>query len=264
MDMKKTFPKSLIIFALALLITLPSTAQDAAKTPEATPQVYPVPVAPQTIRIKAQDGLMLVGDFYTLPSAGGAPTVVLLHQLWATRLSWRQTPLVGNLLGAGYNVLAVDVRGFGETGGSIAWRKAVIDVQTWLDWLRTQPGVRANAVSLIGSSMGSNLAMVGCANDSLCRTAIAISPGLNYYGIITRWTVQRGLLNRSVLLVTSRRDVYSGPSVQQLVKSAATDIEVQAQVYEGNNHGMELFAAEGDTLLPLIVEWLNKHTPGQL
>jgi hypothetical protein len=107
--------------------------------------------------------------------------------------------------------------------------------------------------------MGSNLALVGCANDSACVTAVAISPGLEYYGIYAGDAISEGLANRSALLVYSRRDRWSALGVPKLVEMAAGEVGVQ--MYEGNVHGMNLFGTQGDTLIPAIVDWLNIHRP---
>lgn len=237
--------KPLLILLLVLSIGAPVAAQNDA---EDSPRVQP-----QVVRVAASDGLTLVGDYYAL-GGEGQPAVLLLHQLYTTRASW--SPLINPLLDAGYSVLAVDLRGYGASGGRISWTRAVTDVQTWLDWLRAQPGIRADAVAVIGSSMGSNLALVGCANDSQCMTAVAISPGLNYYGIRPADSLGEG---HSALLVYSRRDGYSGRSVPQMAEIASGDVQVQA--YDGNVHGMDLFTTQGDTLIPLIVDWLNSHKP---
>src|SRR6185369_9428606 len=113
---------------------------------------------------------------------------------------------VPELTKAGYSVLNVDLRGHGATGGKTNWPMAVTDVQTWLDWVRTQPNIRANSVSIIGASVGSNLALIGCANDKDCVTAIALSPGSDYFGLRPNDFIADGLKDRSALLVVSRKD----------------------------------------------------------
>lgn len=210
-------------------------------------------IEPVQVEALAVDGLRLVGDFYTLDTTA-RPAVLLLHELYTTRASWK--PLLPALLQAGYNVLVVDLRGYGATSGKIAWGKAVVDVQTWLDWLRQQPQVRADAISVVGSSMGSNLALVGCANDSICRTTVAISPGLAYFGIDAGGALAAGT---SALLVYSERDRWSAAGVPELVALATGDVEVLK--FKGNIHGMHLFRTQPDLLIPALVDWLDSHLP---
>src|SRR6266496_2932257 len=109
---------------------------------------------PQTVQVAATDGLKLAGDFYAAENASSEskPAVLLLHIIGSNRHSW--SPLIPSLLDAGYSVLTVDLRGFGDTGGDINWSAATTDVQTWLDWLHVQPEVRPDEISIIGGSIG--------------------------------------------------------------------------------------------------------------
>src|SRR3972149_3468118 len=98
-----------------------------------------------------------------------------MHLLGRNRAAY--APRIPALYTHGYNVLNVDVRGHGESAGTRDWEAAAGDVQVWLDWLREQPAVNPDAVALIGASIGSNLALIGCAHDARCVTAVALSPG---------------------------------------------------------------------------------------
>ena len=205
------------------------------------------------VRTVGSDGKSLYGDFYLLDVA--QPTVLLLHQLYTDRSSW--AVLIGPLLASGRNVLAVDLRGHGATKGAIDWQMAVEDVQAWLDWLRFEAGVRANAISMIGSSMGSSLALVGCANDWGCPTAIAISPGWSYYGVYVEQSFTEKFDTRPVLLVLTESDHWPSLGVPRMVEAAKNPVTVET--YEGNAHGMSLFDVYGTELTPLILEWLATY-----
>jgi pimeloyl-ACP methyl ester carboxylesterase len=250
--LKRTTRITWICILLCLLLTNAVISQDDIEVTEepTTPEFL---VWPELVELEGEDGLRLVGEFY----APGYPlaTVVLLHQLYTDRTSWQ--PLVNPLLAAGFNVLAVDLRGHGATAGDINWPKTLNDIQIWLNWLRTQPNVIGDNIAIIGSSMGSNLALVGCANDPTCKTAIAISPGINYYGIDTSEAFTEGLTNRSALLIYSQRDRWSALGVPQMLDLATGEVQVLA--YPGLVHGMDLFQSQGDDLVESIVQWLNNH-----
>ena len=111
-------------------------------------------------------------------------------------------------------MIAVDLRGHGETGGSNDWQAAIGDVQTWLDWIESQPSIDPDRIALVGASIGANLALVGCANDAHCVTAVALSPGTDYFGITTSDAIVT-LRDRSALLVASQTDQPSGTSVRE-------------------------------------------------
>lgn len=241
MLMKRTLP-----LVIALLLIATSTAQEV--TPEAT--LEPLPIAPRVVMAEAEDGLTLVGDFYLADPT--RPTLLLLHELYTTRASWE--PLLLPLLAGGYNVLAVDVRGYGATGGGINWGLALGDVATWMTWLREVGGVRPDAITTMGSSMGSTLAIAGCAQDGLCRGAVAISPGWNYYGI----SLAEHIAAKPVLVIYAERDRWPALGIGDM-RAAAPDTLVE-HIYEGNSHGMNLIRAEVETFVPVLLEWLAIHS----
>lgn len=214
---------------------------------------------PEVVEIAAADGLTLVGDYYDAATDTPAPAILLMHMNNGKRDDW--LPLIPSLLEIGYNVLAVDLRGFGDSKGDRDWEAATSDVQTWLDWLREQPNVRPEAVSTGGASIGSNLAIVGCANDEQCVTAIALSPGENYFGVEPQEFLTNGLRGRSALLVAAQGDRESSVGVKAMI--ANTNGEIGVQLYTGSLHGTSLFISPDfkDRLIALIVDWLVEHTP---
>jgi len=236
----------LLILLFSLLLVIPIAAQDEVEA-EVTPE--PLLIEPQLIEVDADDGLDLVADFYLVDPA--RPTVILLHELYRDRTSWE--PLLMPLIANGYNVLVPDVRGWGETRGAINWYKAVDDVAIWFTWLREEGGVNPGAIYTVGSSMGSTLAIVGCANDEFCPSAIAISPGWSYYNI----SVEESIAQRPMLAIYAENDRWPALGVPQMIEAAPDTLTVIT--YEGNAHGMYLLADEQETVFVEIIEWLNTH-----
>ncbi|GAB1421422.1 hypothetical protein MASR2M15_15860 [Anaerolineales bacterium] len=229
--MMKQLPKGVLIsLFLALFLTFsPVYAQDELLATE--------------VSIRAEDGLSLQGFWF--PVDNNRPSVILLHEMYSNHTSW--TPLIYPLVQSGYNVLAIDLRGMGKTGGRMNWPAAVQDVQAWLNWLRNEAGVRGDAISIIGSSIGSNLAVVACGNDTACRTAIAISPGWSYYGIGVEQALKEQMIDRSVYVIYAERDRWPKLGVPLMQEAAAG--EVVYQTFPGNTHGMKLFKFLPDPVL---------------
>ncbi len=212
----------------------------------------------EVVQIDAADGLTLVGDYYAqIGMSESAPAVLLLHMLGSNREAWEA--FISPLYDAGYAILAVDMRGHGDTGGTNDWTLAETDIQIWLDWLRTQEGVRTDAVSIIGASIGSNLALIGCANDSTCVTAIALSPGQDYRGVQPAESVASGLAERSALLVGSYSDGSVVRDILAMVGSAQG--EIGTRFYPGRVHGTNLLASEGAPIMQMMIAWLDEHLP---
>jgi pimeloyl-ACP methyl ester carboxylesterase len=232
---------ALVLLLLCLFSALTIAQEEVTPTP--APEFEPV-----AVELTAPDGKTLYGSYFS-KSDGEGRAVLLLHQLYTNHTSW--TPLIYPLMDAGYKVLAVDLRGYGKTRGKISWTAAQDDTVAWADWLKGQPGV--TSVAVVGSSMGSSLALVGCAAIEGCIGAVAISPGINYFDVYTGDAVQAGFPS---LLIYAENDRYPKVDVPQL-KELGGD-HVQVQLYAGRAHGVDLFKTYDD-IVPLIVSWIGER-----
>ena len=120
----------------------------AASTPEE--QSSQQPPAARVVDLKASDGTLLKATYFAGYKPG--PGVLLLHQSNRTRKSWDD--LAGQLAAAGISTLALDLRGYGESG-SIQFLRAertdAGDVETALQYLVSQPGVKRDVIGVGGA-----------------------------------------------------------------------------------------------------------------
>jgi esterase/lipase len=221
---------------------LPTTV---TPTPAPTESTLPVQFA-------APDGLVIASTLYPAPSRP-APTVLLLHMAGSNRTAWN--PLAQQLQATGFNVVAIDLRGHGDTGGAIDWPKAQQDIGAVLTRLNTLPGVDRQRLLIVGANIGANLGLNVCAVTLNCKSVVLLSPALDYQGIKTADAMSR-YAKRPILIVASRSDSPSGAESAALDKLAQG--EHKLQLYDGSAHGTALLAAHPD-LLVLIVEWLVAH-----
>jgi len=235
--------KVLLIWCVVAFISLNVVAQDEL--------IF------ETVSVTASDDLNLIGDLYVPDDVAdtGNPTVLLFHMLGGSRGEFNR--LLPDLLDAGYVILNADLRGHGETGGDQVWDLTITDVQVWLDWLREQDAVDGSRIVIIGGSIGSNVALMGCAIDADCVGTIALSPGLDYRGVQPETAVLEGLLERAVLLVASHSDGYSAETVEQWFMNTRGD--VSARIYQGGGHGTNLFRSKYESVSHLILSWLAEH-----
>ena len=119
-----------------------------------------------------------------------------------------------------------------------------------------------NAIAIIGASIGSNLALVGCAQDELCVTAIALSPGLDYFGVKPQDSVVEGLAERSALLVAGQRDRASADAIRSMFVAAKG--KVGAEMFASGTHGTDFFgtAQNREATMGLILTWLEQEFAG--
>jgi alpha/beta superfamily hydrolase len=101
---------------------------------------------PRPVRLTTRDGGAVHGDLY----GSGPRGLVLAHGGRFTRGSWaKQVP---EMLGAGYRVLAIDFRGFGESRAEVRAEPAHhFDVLAAVHYLRKEG---ATTVAVIGASFG--------------------------------------------------------------------------------------------------------------
>jgi dienelactone hydrolase len=115
------------------------------------------PPVPRSVDVKAADGTPLKATYFAAAKPG--PGVLLLHQNTRTRTSWE--PVAPLLAAAGINTLALDLRGFGDSGTPLekltdderaeVRRHWPDDVDAGLQYLRAQPGVDRNVIGAAGA-----------------------------------------------------------------------------------------------------------------
>src|SRR5206468_3579562 len=101
----------------------------------------------RNVDIKSSDGTILKGTYFAAAKSG--PGALLFHQSNRTRESW--DGIAQQLAAAGMNVLTVDSRGHGESGGKYDNKKTPEDVDAAFNYLVSQPGVNRDAIGAGGA-----------------------------------------------------------------------------------------------------------------
>ena len=104
--------------------------------------------AAHVVELKSSDGTPLKATYFAEAKPG--PGVLLLHQSNRDRKSWDGE--AAQLAAAGFNTLTLDIRGFGESGGTRSdFKRMPEDVDTALEFLMSQPGVDPQVIGLGGA-----------------------------------------------------------------------------------------------------------------
>jgi pimeloyl-ACP methyl ester carboxylesterase len=210
------------------------------------------------------DGVRLVGDFCR--GRGDGPTALLLHMMPATKESW--SGLGQLLVGSGFSVLAIDLRGHGESVEGPAGRRLdyrtftdaehqskILDVATAVRWLGTERGEAVSPPVIVGASIGANLAIAYAGDHHEIPAVAALSPGLDYRGITTADRVRQFAPGQSLFLVASEEDERSFPAVRELARLKP---DARLKEYRGAGHGTKMFDSE-PALMTELAAWLNEH-----
>ncbi len=226
--------------------------------------------APRVVDLKAADGTVLKASFFAAATPG--PGVILLHQCNRQRKVW--DGLAENLASSGINVITLDFRGFGDSGGTpidkLAPEQAAKDQdEVWpgdvdlaLHYLESQPGVNHELIGAGGASCGVNQAVQLARRHAEVKSLMLLSEGTNREG--------RAFLRKSpglpLFLAAADDDEDPGVvDVMEWLRDLSPDPSNVFVHYHTGGHGVVMFE-EHKELPGKIVEWFETtliKTPGR-
>jgi dienelactone hydrolase len=223
----------------------------------------------RAVDLTADDGTKLKATYFDAGKPG--PGVLLLHQCNRDRKVW--DGLAIQLSGAGINVLTVDNRGFGESGGTphdqnpeegkTEAEKWPGDFDTAVKYLESQPGVTRDAIGVGGASCGVNNSIQTARRHPEVHSLVLLSGptdlnGRNYL---------RNTAKTPVLFSVADDDEFP-PSVEDIewLYSVTSNPGKKFLHYATGKHGAEMFPVHPE-LMDAIVDWYVTtliKTPGQV
>jgi dienelactone hydrolase len=174
------------LIAAALLCAAPLSAQS---TVDASAPAKAKPASSATkVELESEDKRKLAASFWApKDQKGAAPAAVLVHDAGSDRSTLAE--LGERLWKQGFAVVAVDLRGHGESLGSDkgwdalpederarAWTFAQRDVKAAADWITEQPGVHGSNLSLLGDRAGATLVTRYAQRDENVRCLVLLEP----------------------------------------------------------------------------------------
>jgi len=204
------------------------------------------------IDLTTSDGVNIKATYYEGSTNYG---IILIHMLSRTRSDWE--PFALELQAKGYKVIAIDLRGHGQS--NLNWQsftskdfnKMIEDVRAAKNFLNAKG---ARVIAIIGASVGANIALSYAAIDSEIKTVVMLSPGLDYRGVKTEQNMKEYI--KPVLIVASSEDSYAAQSSQQLHLSVPAK-NSKLEMFKDVGHGTQMFKEK--KLSPLILSWLSKN-----
>ncbi len=196
----------------------------------------------QAITVTAPDGTQLIGDLYVSPTQTVSPAVLMLAP---DSSAWLDLPL--QLQDKGYTVLAMPLR----ANQVINSTEALGDFEAMLQALGQvgDPG----HLAVIGAENGADLALAGCAADTLCKALVLLTPTdlqIAQLGI-TRYNP------RPLFLAVAQND-SANFGVTEYLRGSAQGGETGYDAVDGSATGAALLQAS-PTLADRLIEWLGKE-----
>ena len=215
--------------------------------------------AARLVDLKAHDGVNLKATFF--PAAKAGPGVLLLHQCNRQRKVWDE--LGRQLADAGINVLTLDLRGFGESGGTAVdkltpqeaqaqGQKWPADIDVAFQYLISQPGVKRDVIGVGGASCGvDNSIQTARRHSSQVKSLVLLSGGTDFAG-------RRFLREASSLPVFAAvADDDEFPTIVEIMQwlfSLSSNPGKQFVHYTNGGHGADMFRLHPE-LRGKIVDW---------
>jgi pimeloyl-ACP methyl ester carboxylesterase len=212
----------------------------------------------QHVTIRTEDGVSLAGTWYE-PGTRQAPAVILVHMLHRNRNDWE--PLATRLASEGIGALAIDLRGHGESSGSVDggetpdYSALVRDVVAARRYLTSRSDVLQTHVGIVGASIGANLAVLEASADSSIVSLALLSPSVDYRGLKIDAAMKK-YGGRPALFIASDEDPYALRSSKDLQKTGPGTRELLVLSHAG--HGTTMLSRDAD-LARAIVDWFH-HT----
>lgn len=219
------------------------------------------------VKIITSDGFEIAGSFYRAktksgPAGAGRPAVLLAHMMPSNKESWDK--LAKKLSKAGFECLAIDLRGHGESqGGPDGFKKfSDKDHQASLEDIRagvkffTDSGVELEKISLAGASIGANLSLWFESENPEAKASVLLSPGLDYKGIETERLAKNLREDQAVFLAAGgENDGYSSETVYKLSHLIKSPNKAM-KIFGNAGHGTDMFKEEPG-LMDEITKWLG-------
>jgi alpha-beta hydrolase superfamily lysophospholipase len=209
-------------------------------------------LATQRVNLRSDDGVALVATWYE-PSARPAPAVILVHMLQKSRRDWDQ--VATRMSGEGIGVLAIDLRGHGESQGAAQDYAAMAqDVRAARKFLATRGDVTSSKIGLAGASIGATLVALAAADDPAVVSLALLSPTAEYRGLRIEPALRK-YGARPLLMVASDDDGYAARTVKELQKSSGGVREMILLSHAG--HGTAMLTGDPD-LGRRLVDWFRR------
>ena len=211
----------------------------------------------QRVTIRTEDGIALAATWYE-PGTRSAPAVILVHMLHKARRDWDS--LGARLAAEGIGALAIDLRGHGESSGTLLEGEApdysalVRDVAAARRYLASRPDVLQSRVGIVGASIGANLAVLAASADPGVASLALLSSSLDYRGLRIEAAMKK-YGARPALLVASDDDAYAVRSAKDLQKAGGGTREVVMLNRAG--HGTMMLGHDPD-LARRLVDWFRR------
>jgi dienelactone hydrolase len=218
-------------------------------------------VVTETVSVTTSDDKEIVGTVLRPDRGSCLPAVLLVHQYMRDRWQWGDLPEI--LVQRGYFVLAIDLRGHGDSDEQDGHLPQLLtdpdqaphDAQAALEWLQGHDAVESARIGMVGTSIGAYLAAVAVVRQWGVDTIVAISPLDD--AIHTLAQHDDPIVLHDVYCIATEHDSEGAQarSCERLVETATGDARIE--VFDTADHGVEILERDPALSVP-IADWLDQ------
>ena len=213
--------------------------------------MLPLPMKLGKHTLKTSDGVKISAVLREVADPKG--WLILVHMMPATKESWKD--FAEAMQKEGYENLAIDLRGHGESKGGpdgfknfndAAHQASIHDLEAAWEFLKSR-GAVPDKLTVVGASIGANLSLQFLTKNSEVQRCILLSPG-DYRGIDSGELVKSLHSGQRVLFVASRKDDRSnGNNAEQneaYYNTMPDGVEKKLIIYESAGHGTDFLESK--------------------
>jgi len=229
------------------------------------------PPRARVIDLKASDGIVLKATYFAAATPG--PGVLLLHQCNRQRKVWDD--LARQLAAAGIHALTVDLRGFGESGGTpfdqlAPEENAKVQAEKWpgdidaaFQYLVSQQGVNPDVIGVGGASCGvNNSILTARRHPAEVKSLVLLSGGA---GLAGRQFLRQASHLPALFAVADDDEFRPTVEFMPWLFGVSSNPGKKFVRYATGGHGADMFAVHPE-LRGAIVDWYVTtliRTPGR-
>jgi dienelactone hydrolase len=219
------------------------------------------------VDILAPDGTKLRATFF--PAAKAGPGVLLMHMCVTTRKSWE--PVAKELSAAGINVLTIDNRGFGESGGP-RYEGASPEVQQQLtekwpgdfdaayQFLSNHEGVDAARIGAGGGSCGVDNAVKLAERHSDIKVLVLLAGTTDLKGI--DFVLHHPEITLFTAAAADDQYITDAPQLMRWFSELSGNPHNKFETFPNGRHGTEIFGPHPELVHQIVAFFVeNLLTP---
>lgn len=215
----------------------------------------------EKIFLTTEDKIKIAADLYSVKNP--VSWLVLLHMMPANKESW--TGFAEEARKKEYESIAIDLRGHGESVGgpngflnfsNTEHQKSILDVKAAVKYLIKNRKATSDKIVFIGASIGANLSLQYIAENPEFKTAVLLSPGLNYRGVKTEPLVKKMRSEQKVFFISAEDDSDNAEQNKKLYDSTPAAIYKEIKIYKTGGHGTDILKNQPE-LKNLIFKFLK-------